>query len=95
MSTPATRKKDQRLEFRVSAQDRELFAQAAQASGTDLSGFATEQLRTAALRVLADRHHFELSPVEAALWEQLNERPARDLPELVTLLREPSVFVDN
>lgn len=95
MTMSTAPRKDQRLEFRVSSQDRELFAQAADAAGTDLSAFATEHLRVAAQRVLADRDSFALGPVEAALWERLNQRPARDLPELASLLREPSVFVDE
>jgi len=88
-------KKDQRVEFRTSSENRELFGRAAEASGTDLSGFANEQLRVAALRVLADRTAFVLSPVEAALWDELMERPARDLPDVRALLAEPSIFVDE
>lgn len=93
MSTAVPRK-DQRIEFRISSQDRDLLAQAADAEGTDLSGFAMENLRIAAQRVLADRRNFALSPVEAELWEQLNERPARDLPGLRALLSRPSPWVD-
>ncbi len=88
-------KKDQRFEFRVSAADRELFARAADAVGTPLSTFANEQLRIAALRVLADRTEFVLSPVEAALWDEMCERPARDLPDVRALLARPSIFVDE
>jgi len=50
---------------------------------------------SAALRVLADRTTFLLSPVEAALWDELMERPARELPDVRALLAEPSVFVDE
>lgn len=87
-------KKDQRIEFRITSQDRDLLARAAEVEGTDLSGFATANLRIAAQRVLADRTEFVLSPVEAELWEQLNERPARDLPGLRALLSRPSPWVD-
>jgi uncharacterized protein (DUF1778 family) len=95
MSTDTAQpKKDQRFEFRTSAADRELFARAADAVGTPVSTFANEQLRIAALRVLADRTEFVLSPVEAALFEEMLERPARDLPGLRELLNRPSPFVD-
>jgi len=92
MSTAVPRK-DQRLEFRVTADDRELFARAAQASGTDLSTFANENLRIAAQRVLADRTEFVLSPVEAAILDELMSRPPRDLPGLRELLSRPSPWV--
>jgi len=92
---PSTRKKDQRIEFRTTADDRDLFARAATAAGTDLTSFANESLRVAAQRVLADRTEFTLSPAEAALWERINQRPARELPELADFLREPSVFVER
>jgi len=87
-------KKDQRFEFRISTADRELFARAADAVGTPVSTFANEQLRIAALRVLADRTEFVLSPVEAALFDEMLERPARDLPGLRELLDRPSPFVN-
>ena len=92
MSTAVPRK-DQRLEFRVTADDRELFARAARASGTDLSTFANENLRIAAQRVLADRTEFVLSPVEAAILDELMSRPPRDLPGLRELLSRPSPWV--
>lgn len=95
MSTDTAQpKKDQRFEFRTSTADRELFARAADAVGTPVSTFANEQLRIAALRVLADRTEFVLSPVEAALFDEMLERPARDLPGLRELLNRPSPFVD-
>jgi len=87
-------KKDQRFEFRTSTADRELFARAADAMGTPVSTFANEQLRIAAQRVLADRTEFVLSPVEAALFDEMLERPARDLPGLRELLNRSSPFVD-
>ncbi len=95
MSTDTAQpKKDQRFEFRTSSADRELFARAADAVGTPVSTFANEQLRIAARRVLADRTEFVLSPVEAALWDELMERPARDLPGVRALLDRTSPFVD-
>lgn len=95
MSAPPTSpKKDQRFEFRTTADDRDLFARAADALGAPVSAFANDQLRLAALRVLADRTEFVLSPVEAALLDQIMSRPARDLPGLRALLARPSPFID-
>ncbi len=92
--TASATKKDQRLVFRTTAENRALFARAAEASGTDLSGFANEQLRVAAQRILADRTTFVFSAVEAALRDELTERPARDVPGVRALLERPSPFVD-
>lgn len=89
------RRKDQRLEFRTTAEDRALFTQAAAVAGTDLTAFANEHLRVAALRILADRNAFELSDEQADAWDQINERPARDLPALREFLARESVFVDR
>ncbi|WP_062377052.1 DUF1778 domain-containing protein [Demequina pelophila] len=92
--TATAPRKDQRVEFRVSAVDRELFARAAAAAGTDLSTFATTNLRLAAQRALADRTQFTLSAVETEAWEELLSRPPRDLAGLRALLDRPSPFVD-
>ena len=48
---------------------------------------------TAARRVLADRTEFVLSPEAAGAWETINERPARDLPGVQSLMQRPSPFV--
>jgi len=93
MGTAVTRK-DQRLEFRISDSDKELFSRAAAAAGVSVSTFASDELRTAAQRVLADRAEFVLSPVEWGLWEALNERPARELAGLRALMERPTPFID-
>lgn len=93
--TTAVPRKDQRFEFRTSSANRDLFARAADAVGLPVSAFANEELEIASLRVLADRTHFVLSPAQADAWDQLNERPARELPELREFLTRPSIFVDG
>jgi len=96
MSTDtAPAKKGQRLEFRVSAEDRDLFARAAAAQGVGVSTFATDELRIAAQRVLADRTQFMLSPVEWALWERINAEPAEPSQQLREFMQRPSIFVDE
>ena len=92
--TTAVPRKDQRIEFRASREDRDLFVRAAHASGMDLSTFANQSLRVAAQRVLADRTEFILSPVEAALFDALMERPAQELAGLTELMNRPSPFID-
>lgn len=93
-TAPATRK-DKRLEIRTTARDRDLIAQAAAASGTDITGFVSEHALLAARRVLADRTEFALGPQQWQAWERLNDQPARDLSGLREFLARPSVFVDE
>lgn len=90
----AAARKDQRLEFRTSRADRELFERAAEAVGVSISTFAHDELRTAARRVLADRREFRLSPLEASALEDVMARPPRDVEGLRALLDRPSPFVD-
>ncbi len=92
-STPA-RKKDKRLEIRTTSADRELFARAAEATGTDVTGFANEHLRIAAQRILADRTEFLLDEQQWEAWQELLDRPARDLPGLRRLMERPSPWAD-
>jgi uncharacterized protein (DUF1778 family) len=88
-----TRKRDQRLEVRTTAEERALIDQAVSYAGTDLTSFAVSNLVDASRRVLADRTQFVLSPAAAKAWDRINELPAQELPGLRTLMRRPSPFV--
>lgn len=88
----ATRTRDQRIEFRTTAEVRKLVDRAVETTGTPLTDFAEASLVQAAQRVLADRDRFELSEPAAAEWERINSRPARELPGLRRLLDRPSPF---
>jgi uncharacterized protein (DUF1778 family) len=87
---PATRSK--RIELRATADDRELIVHAAEACDMKISEFAMSHLVSAARRVLADRTQFALSPEAWTAWQQINDRPARDLPGLRKLMERPSPF---
>jgi uncharacterized protein (DUF1778 family) len=63
-------------------------------TGTDLTEFIVTQASLAAQRVLADRARFALDPAALAAWEEINERPARDLPGLRRLMHRPSPFTE-
>lgn len=93
MTTGAPRK-DQRIEFRTSVSDRDLFARAAEATGVPLSTFANDELRIAAQRVLADRTRFVLDSQSQRAWDEIMDRPAREVEGLRELLGRPSPFVD-
>lgn len=87
--------KTSRIELRASDDDRVLLDRAATALGTDRSSFLLSQGRLAAQRVLADRQHFLLDADAQQEWEQINSRPARNLPGLSRLMERPSPFADQ
>lgn len=73
-------------------EERALIDRAVAASGTDLTEFVVTHASEAARRVLADRQSFELDAAALAAWEEVNSRPARELPGLAALFRRPSPF---
>lgn len=88
------RARSERLEFRTSTEVRRLVERAAEASGSNLTEFAETSLVLAAQRVLADRERFVLSDIAAAEWEEINDRPARQLEGLRRLMARPSPFAE-
>ena len=91
--TITTRKRDQRLEVRTTAEERELIDQAVSYAGTDLTSFAVSNLVDASRRVLADRTQFALSAQAAQAWDRVNALPAKDLPGLRKLMARRTPFV--
>lgn len=92
MTETAPRKRSRRLELRTTPEERELLDRAVAVTGTDLTDFVVSQASAAARRVLADRESFLLDPKAARAWEEINSRPARDLPGLRRLMQRPSPF---
>lgn len=93
-TTRTTRSRSERIEVRASPSERAIIDQAVAAAGTDLTTFVITNLTIAARRVLADRTSFTLDGDAARTWDAINERPARDLPGLRSLMDRPSPFVD-
>lgn len=92
MGTTDTRHRSSRLSLRTTPEERELMDRAAEVSGSDLTAFVISSTVTAARRVLADRDRFELDARALAAWEQINARPARNLPGLRRLMARSSPF---
>lgn len=92
MTTATKRTRTRRLELRTTDAERVLIDRAVAASGTDITTFALTHLTEAAQRELADRDRFDLSADAGEAWEQINSRPARDLPGLRRLMARPSPF---
>jgi len=89
-----TRARSSRLEVRTTAEERALIDRAVSASGVGLTEFVIANLTVAARRILADRTRFVLDGAARERWEEVNARPARDLPGLEALMSRPSPFAD-
>ena len=87
-----TRRRNRRMDLRITAEERDVIDRAVAASGTDLTEFVVTHAYQAAQRVLADRDHFALDPSAAKEWEEINSRRARELPGLRRLMQRPSPF---
>lgn len=88
----ASRRRSRRMDLRTTPEERELIDRAVRASGTDLTEFVVSHASDAARALLADRGHFALDPSALKQWEDLNSRPASDLPGLWQLMQRPSPF---
>ena len=86
------RRRNRRMDLRTTTEERELIDRAVRASGTDLTDFVITHASDAARRLLADRDHFHLDPSTLKQWEDVNARPARDLPGLRRLMQRPTPF---
>lgn len=88
------RKRDERMSLRATAEERKLIKDAAAASGVDATTFVLSNAVLGARRVLADRNRFVLDSDALAVWEAINDRPARELPGLAKLMRRQSPFTE-
>lgn len=94
MADTIARRRSRRMELRTTEEERALIDRAVVASGSDLTEFVVTHASEAARRVLADRQSFELDADALIAWEELNARPARELPGLAALFRRPSPFAE-
>jgi len=83
-----------RIEIRTTSSIRQLIDRAVKESGSNLTEFAEASLIAAAQRVLADRTRFKLSADAIAAWEEINARPAQDLPGVRRLMERPPPFTE-
>ncbi len=92
MVEAASRRRSRRMDLRTTPEERDGSDRAVAATGTDLPDFVVTHASAAARRVLADRNQFVLDASALAAWEEINSRPARDLPGLRRLMQRPSPF---
>jgi uncharacterized protein (DUF1778 family) len=86
------RRKDERLDLRLSAAAKTLLQRAAAARHKSLSEFVIDSSLSAAAEALADRRELLLNDEQWQAFVAALDAPDRARPELDRLLREPSVF---
>lgn len=87
-----SKRKADRLELRLEAENRRLLNEAAAASSMSVSAFVLAHATEAAKGVLADRTTFRLPDDRWDAFVEFLERDERPMPELVAFLARPSVL---
>lgn len=85
----------EKLDLRLTAEDKRLLTAAAQAQRRSLSEFVLDSALCRAEEALADRRVFQLPPEKWDAFLAALDAPPQDLPRLRRLLSEPSVFTSN
>jgi uncharacterized protein (DUF1778 family) len=89
---PVAKRKEHRIHLRASERDASTISRAAATAGISVSAFILESASERAERTLADQRHFVLSSAQWQAFTEALDRPARRIPELEKLLREPSIL---
>ncbi len=91
-STANNRKRATNLNIRVTPQQKQVIAQAAELKQTTVSNFVLEQAYEAAQNVVLEQRHLILSGDQWKVFCDALEAAPREYPRLRKLLTEPSVF---
>jgi uncharacterized protein (DUF1778 family) len=89
---PIARKREHRIHLRATERDVSKISRAAATAGLSVSAFILQSAAERAEWTLADQRHFELSASHWRAFTEALDRPARRIPQLEKLLREPSVL---
>ena len=89
---PGPRRRDVRLELRLTPAAKALLKRAAAASGRTVSGYLLDQGISAATEMLAERRDFALPARQYDAFLARLDAPAKPRPRLEKLLRTPSVL---
>lgn len=84
--------KTERLDLRVSHEQKHLFEEAAAVTARTVTDFVVQSAAIAARDVMADRTQFVLTHEQWAAFTAAIDREPRYLPRLATFLAEPSVL---
>jgi len=91
MNSPARRRED-RLEIRLSAAAKKVLQRAASVQHKSISAFVLDSGLTAAAEALADRREFTLSTQQYDAFVAALDAPTKSKPRLQKLLKTPSVL---
>jgi uncharacterized protein (DUF1778 family) len=91
MTSPA-RRRDDRLEVRLTPKAKSLLKRAASVQRMTVSAFVLESGLTAAAEALADRQDFRLSAKQYDAFVAALNAPAKPKPRLDKLLKLPSIL---
>lgn len=91
-SAANSKKRDLNLNIRVTAQQKQVIAQAAQLKHTTISNFVLEQAYEAAQATVLEQRHITLSDAQWKTFCDTLEAAPREYPRLRKLLTEPGVF---
>jgi uncharacterized protein (DUF1778 family) len=89
---PLSKRKEHRIHLRASARQVTTISQAAATTGVSVSAFILESAQERAERTLADQNQFVLNGRQWRAFTEALDRPARRIPQLEKLLREPSIL---
>jgi uncharacterized protein (DUF1778 family) len=89
---PVANRKEHRIHLRASAGEVSSISRAAASAGVSVSAFILESASERAARMLADQTQFVLSGKNWKAFVEALDQPARRLPRLEKLLREPSIL---
>lgn len=92
MGVPDSRRRDDRLELRLSAESKKLLLQAAELRNQSISAFVLDSGLTAAEQALADRVQFKLSAKAYDAFVSALDQSPKSKPRLDALLNSPSVL---
>lgn len=88
----ATNRKEDRIDLRIKETQKSFLIYAATLRDVKLSTFVLESAMKEAEEVVAQNVHFSLPPKQWKAFCTALDQPAREIPKLKKLLKEPSIF---
>lgn len=92
--TPSSSLKNARLEFRVTAEQKEAIEEAAAIEGRSVTDFSSSALVERAQEVIQRERRLRVDAVQFDAFLEVMDRPARSVDGLRELMNRGSVFVD-
>lgn len=86
--------KSERLELRLTTEQKRTIEQAASLSGRSVTDFSVPVLVEQANEIIREDRELHMSEEAWAQFNEILDRPAKSIAGLADLLRRPSVFTD-